>query len=423
MATKPKKKIAVICPTHRDIRELAILQALRDFAVIWYGDDVSERLEGFSVFDFLSVARSRLSHEDLSGIISTDDYPGSILGSVLAREFNVSAPRPEVLIACQHKLECRHLGRRLVPEATPAFSLVDPISGDFVAGEAALSFPFFVKPVKSFFSIFASVVSNHDDMVRIVKHAGPTLKEFAAPLNQLAERYAPFATHAEYLLAEELMRGVQVTVEGYVWNGKATIMGVVDSVMFPGTISFRQFVYPSRLSERVQVEMSDIAARFMEGVGFDNGLFNIEMMYDECDGSVRIIEVNPRMSSQFADLFEKVDGVNSYEILLNIALGQEPMYARGKGKHTVAVSHVLRTFSDKKILRVPDKEHEDALLKRFPDMRIELFGKPGETLSALLQDGNSFRYGIINLGGESLEDVAWRIQECEKHLAFEFGPL
>ena len=161
----------------------------------------------------------------------------------------------------------------------------------------------------------------------------------------------------------------------------------------------------------------------MEGVGFDNGLFNIEMMYDECDGSVRIIEVNPRMSSQFADLFEKVDGVNSYEILLNIALGQEPMYARGKGKHTVAVSHVLRTFSDKKILRVPDKEHEDALLKRFPDMRIELFGKPGETLSALLQDGNSFRYGIINLGGESLEDVAWRIQECEKHLAFEFGPL
>ena len=48
--------------------------------------------------------------------------------------------------------------------------------------------------------------------------------------------------------------------------------------------------------------MSDIAATLMPGLGFDNGLFNIEMMYDPSSGAISVIDINPRMASQFADL-------------------------------------------------------------------------------------------------------------------------
>src|SRR6266446_7967785 len=54
-------------------------------------------------------------------------------------------------------------------------------------------------------------------------------------------------------------------------------------------------IYPSSLDERIQWRMSDIAIRFMRSIGFDNGLFNIEMMYDEDKDAIHIIEANPRM--------------------------------------------------------------------------------------------------------------------------------
>ena len=52
-------------------------------------------------------------------------------------------------------------------------------------------------------------------------------------------------------------------------------------------------------------------------------MFNIEMMYDAATDRIGIIEINPRMASQFADLYEKVDGTNSYT--------HPARYRRGRG--------------------------------------------------------------------------------------------
>ena len=70
----------------------------------------------------------------------------------------------------------------------------------------------------------------------------------------------------------------------------------------------------------------------MQGLGFDNGIFNIEMMYDAEADRISIIEINPRMASQFADLYEKVDGTNSFSVLLDIAQGRTPRFTRRQGR-------------------------------------------------------------------------------------------
>jgi hypothetical protein len=220
-----------------------------------------------------------------------------------------------------------------------------------------------------------------------------------------------------------MLAGAQVTVEGYVFESEAGILGVVDSVMFPGTRAFSRFDYPSALPEGVQARVGEIATRLMGGMGFDNNLFNIEMMYDEKTDRIGIIEINPRMASQFADLYEKVDGTNSYEVLLDIGAGRKPQVKRGLGTCDFAASIVLRTFEDRLVTALPS-EDELADLARFdPEIRIELHAQIGRRLSHDLQDGHSFRYGIVNLGGRDREDVLATFEAVRATLGIAFAPV
>ena len=62
-----------------------------------------------------------------------------------------------------------------------------------------------------------------------------------------------------------------------------------DSIMYPGTIAFERFEYPSSLPEPVQQRMGGIARRLMRGIGYQDGMFNIEFMYDPETEAIRII--------------------------------------------------------------------------------------------------------------------------------------
>lgn len=95
----------------------------------------------------------------------------------------------------------------------------------------------------------------------------------------------------------------------------------------------------------VQARMGNLALRFIQSIGFDNGVFNVEVFYDSVNDAIHIIEVNPRMcpqfadllEKQFADLLEKVNGVNSYEIALAIAAGVRPrLYKPSPQSNTVS---------------------------------------------------------------------------------------
>src|SRR5205823_4155863 len=83
------------------------------------------------------------------------------------------------------------------------------------------------------------------------------------------------------------------------------------------------FEYPSRLPESAQRDAERVACRALEAIGFDHGLFNVELFWRPRDGAVKIIEINPRLAAQFADLYEKVDGMNPYRVLADLAIGRD----------------------------------------------------------------------------------------------------
>jgi hypothetical protein len=408
--------VLVVCPTHRDRRELVTDAVRAKHRVLFHGEDASEALDRFEPLAYLEEARHFARTERIDAVLSTDDYPGSILGHVLARELGLPHVDPAVMLLCQHKYYCRLAQHRSVPEAAPRVGLVDPEKP-----EAPLPFPFFLKPVKSFFSIFAQAVHSHAELEAVAKEASGHIPVFSRPFNQLLERYSDLPLPARFLLAEELLGGHQVTLEGFVHRGRMRLLAITDSVMFPGTISFQRFEYPSRLAHEVQRRMEQVAARFVASVGFDNGVFNMELFHDPQRDAVSIIEVNPRMCSQFADLVEKVHGTNTYEIQLALSLGEEPSFEPDRGEFTHAASFVLRTFQDGRVVRAPRPEDVARLHARFPDARVELFLEPGQRLSETIQDGKSYRYGLINLGGHGREDLHRRFDHASRLLPFEFA--
>jgi hypothetical protein len=72
---------------------------------------------------------------------------------------------------------------------------------------------------------------------------------------------------------------------------------------------------------------------------------------------------------------------------------------------------------------VPSEEHLQKLARLYPGIRVEVHATPGRKLSNELQDGQSYRYGIVNLGGRDRADVLQTFEACREKLGIVLRPL
>lgn len=421
-------RLLMVCASPRDRRELALLAKSENIEMHGhrYASDELEalvsaepthanirdlRIEIDELFDF--CARQRIG-----AVASTDDYPGSALAAIVARHFRLSGANPEANLLCQHKYFSRQIQQQACPEAVPRFHLLD------ARPEVALpelQFPVFVKPVKSYLSMGAQQVDNAADL-RGIQNDWLRRKPFFEIFERLLRQYTGRRVDHCFLLAEELLKGEQVTLDGYAYEGEVFVTGIVDSVMFPGTLAFKRFEYPSSLPDMVQARMRAIARDAILALDYGNAQFNIEFTWDPDTYRVAIIEINPRMSSQFADLYEKVDGTNGYRIMLDLARGLRPRMTRGEGRYTRAASCVLRTFENHRVLRIPGPDDIAAVHERYPEVRVEVIAEQGKKLSQQLQDGRSYRYGLLNIGGRDRQEISEIFESCVQRLGFVLEP-
>lgn len=422
-----RRKALIISPTRREHEGLPPLAAGLDCELLFdefagsFFDDVLGRdgvIDAPEVVPLIEETVRRYEGAGLSGVTSGVAYPGMPVAAVVARRLGLRGPSVESVLLCEHKYYSRLAQRALVPEATPDFGLIDPKNP---RAPEWMRFPLFVKPVKSSFSMNARLVSGEEDLRGLVA-SGPMPGAYLKPFDDLLDGYTDFDAGGANFIAESPLEGAQVSLEGYVSGGRARTLGVIDSIMYPGTISFKRFQYPSLLPAEVRRRMSRVAETFIEGIGYDDALFNVEFIYNAAADSVHIVEVNPKIASQFIDLFEKVDGTSSYRVLLQVALGEEPDFTRGRGTFKLAASCVLRRFEDASVLRVPSREDISALKSKLPDARVEVTAQEGRRLSDGMQDGKSFRYCVVNLGADSEEELEEKLELCERALDFRFAP-
>ena len=73
--------------------------------------------------------------------------------------------------------------------------------------------------------------------------------------------------------------------------------------------------------------------------------------------------------------------------------------------------------------RVPSRDDLIRFGERHPDARLKILCREGHRLSEELQDGNSYRYALLHLGGDSREDVLKRYASALLSLDFGFEPI
>jgi biotin carboxylase len=420
-----KRRVLVVTPTGWDEVNLAALPAevraehelvldpLRDEDVR-YDLDVLAHVEGLA----------RAERGRLQGVFSSGDYPGAAMAALVARALGLPGPSPESVLRSAHKLESRRVQRAAVPEVVPRFARFDPADERTFPPDE--HFPCFVKPVKGSFSLFARHVAERGALRAFA--AAPALAEYRAyylrPFELLCARHAHLETDVRAFLAEEPLVGQQVTFEGWVQDGTAHALGLVDTSFHPGTKSFARFDLPSLLSADVQARIARTSGAVALALGLDHTLYNVEYFYDAARDRLGLIEVNPRLCGQFADLYAKVDGTSGYAVALDLATGRAPRVRRGSGSYRAAASVPLRVFRSVRVTRVPGEAERRALVERFPEALFWCECRAGDRLAVGPdhEDGASVRYGVLNLGGADRSNIEAKRLEAERILGFAFEP-
>lgn len=353
----------------------------------------------------------------IDGVLSNNEYFGAPIAAAVAERLGLPGTPPSAVITAQHKYYARLAMRDIAPEAVPRFS-VFPFQVSEPA-EIGLEFPLYVKPVRATFSVLARRV---DDFAALKRHLTFSrleeliIRRLVKPFNDLMPRFTDFTIDAHHLIAEEPLRGHEADIDGFVRDGRVTIVGICDALMFPGTDQFQKFVYPSRVPPGVQERMRELARRLLAGMEYRHGFFNIEMFWNPEDDSLKLIELNPRLASQLSGLYRRVDGINPHRMLVELSTGAVPQVAPVQTGCAVAASLVSRRFDGRALEREPRPADLARVRTRFPDAAVMLYLKRGAALAREMKWLGSYRYAVVNLGGASEEDLHRRYAEIQRIL-------
>lgn len=377
------------------------------------------RLAWFDIERFAAMQAVRARAQGCRAVLSHHEQFGALAAALVAERLGWPGTPVRAVLACQHKLQARQVLQSVCPEANVPSLRWDPKDH---GRPTSLRYPLFAKPIKAAFSILAREIRSDDELERLVRFGwweSCLLRLLSQPFERVARRRLPEAGTAVGLMLEQPVHAPQFNLDGYVFEGEVRRLGVVDAIMHPGTQAFMRFDYPTRLRPAVVERATDIARRFLQAIGFSHGMFNMEFFYDEELDQVSVIEFNPRMASQFSDLYERVDGLNLHEIGLALAHGHDPaLLHRQAPTAAVASSFVYRSFPARRAVNPPTQQQRDLLHTAYPDALLLEYPCTQAGIERDHKWLGSSRHGILHLGGQSEVDLRRRCEVASRLLGW-----
>jgi hypothetical protein len=370
------------------------------------------RLVGFDLRRFAAAQARRGRRRGWMGVASQHEQFGALAAALTAEALGLPGTRPEAVIAAQHKLYARQVLERVAPEANLPFEALDAEYGEDIP--AGLRFPRFVKPIKAAFSVLARSVRDRADLhahTRFGRRELWVIRRLVEPFEQVLKDRLPEAGTAHRMMLEDPvpLQTAQYNLDGWVFDGQAHALGVVDAVMYPGTQSFMRWELPGRLDSAVQAQALDVARRFLSAIGFTHGLFNMEFFHDPATGRLTVIEFNPRLASQFSDLYLSVLGIDPHALSIALATGQDPATVpRVEPLAGAAGSLVYRAFPGEPMPQMPSPWQVARMKREFPDALLFCYPRSGHALERDFKWLGSWRYGILHLHGRDEMDLRER---------------
>lgn len=379
-----------------------------------------------SVADLLEQAQQQLDAFEgtIDAIVGYWDFPVSMMVPILCQRYGLSTKPLAGVVKCEHKYWSRLEQQRVIDEY-PGFDLID-IQDPSATLPGHMTYPAWLKPIKSFSSEGAHRVENEDDLRQALaeereapERVGGAFDDVLEMLD-LPEEVADIAGGA--YMVEEAAQGQQYTLEGYCWGEQIKIIGLVDSFNYDNAPSFLKYQYPSTLPESVQQHIHDVSRRVITAVGLTDSTFNIEYFWDASTERLRLLEVNSRHSQSHAEMFHWVDGQANHAVMLDLALGREPNMPDRQGEHAIAAKWMLRHFQDGVVRKVPTADEIRAIEHRYANVRIEVAVEEGTRLSdADTEDSYSFTLAEIFMAGDTQQELDDIYDECCEALAIEIA--
>ncbi|AEF39844.1 ATP-grasp domain-containing protein [Hoyosella subflava] len=382
--------------------------------------------EEVDISKLLDEAREeiRALDRDIDGIISHWDFPTSVIVPILAAELGLRAPTLESVLRCEHKYWSRIDQRESIPDVVPDFELVDPFDDD-AARNLSLEYPFWLKPVKSHSSSLGFRVGSEaelrDALAEIRDEVGDIGDAFDAVLDKVSLPPEVRDAAGSKCIAEGLLTGREFVIEGCSTGGEVLVHGVFDMGIEEATKSLDSFVYPAEhIPEEVQKRAVSAVRKFLTHVGFADGCFNAEFIWNKENDKVCIVEVNTSISQSHTALFVKVDGAPNHLVALDVALGRRPEFPNRKGTCAVAAMCYLTTTEEGIVTKVPTSGELYAITETFPESIVELGVQPGDVLAHIAhQDPYRYRLGTLTIGAESARKLQRVYEACVSQLLFE----
>nr|WP_306239518.1 ATP-grasp domain-containing protein [Ornithinimicrobium cryptoxanthini] len=213
---------------------------------------------------------------------------------------------------CHHK----HLVRELLVDAPGAVRHAAASRGD----DLTLPLPVIVKPADAQGQRGLSQVTDAADFSRALDHA---------------------LTHSRTgrAIVEEYVPGPEISVNGYLQDGRLVFIGVSDRVVWPGEFGLvRGHVHPARSATAADLEAAvDVLDHACRAIGLRRGPVYAQMIIGPA--GVRLVEVSPRLDGcHLWRLWHAATGVDLLQAALSAACGEpEDAALAGWGRTLVPV--------------------------------------------------------------------------------------
>ncbi len=379
------------------------------------------RLIGFDLDRFAAAQAARGRRRGWAGVLSHHEQFGALAAALVAERLGLPGTRVEAVLACQHKLHARRVMDAACPEANLAYRRLDAEYGADIPD--GLAYPSYVKPIKAAFSVLARVVRDRAQLQAHTRFGARELwviRRLVEPFERIVRARLPAAGSAHAMLLEEPVQAAQFNLDGWVFEGQAHAIGIVDAVMYAGTQAFMRWEVPSRLPAAVAQRALDVARRFLAAVGFEHGLFNMEFFYDAASDRLTVIEFNPRLASQFSDLYRRVTGLDPHAMSLALALGRDPREVpRTAAVAGAAASFVYRTFrATDPVPPMPTARQRREFQRHFAQGLLFTYPKSTSSIARDFKWLGSYRYGIVHLDARDEAQLRHRCEQASALLGW-----
>jgi hypothetical protein len=388
--------------------------------------ETTEKILDYGVRPYLQRTAEliNLNPEMYDGVVGTHDS-SAVFASVLCEKTGHTFASMSGVINCQNKYISRLIQREILPEHTPKFAL----AFDYLKNPEQLPSPVFIKPVRANISFGSHMIRAPEELEHYIGRETTEIEKqnryFLEALSLCPYRDNPLnSSTCNHFLCEEFIAGTQVTVDGFVFAGKVSIFGLTRAVFHEGSNSFSHHEFPFETSPELEEKIRSGIAVLIPGLGIENSFFNVEIRIDEKLETYLIIEVNCRIAFQFAKTIESVRGFDPLHLLCDVATGTRPDLSGTDGQRSpYCYNFELHAFTDQRILKTPTQSVYEAINLHYPDVCIRNLIQEKRKLSDYKHNPESFRYCVLDIPGESREEIMRKYRHIVSMLGYEFGPV